>query len=81
MISHPGQLIFLSLARMDQWPQILNGKTVRDVKPNFYGLIPMESKFRKQNQGDDDSGWKTTSHFFKYTQKKNCYQLFKFFRC
>ena len=27
MIFHPGQLIFLSLARMDQWPQILNRQT------------------------------------------------------
>ena len=27
VIFHPGQLIFLSLARMDQWPKTLNGKT------------------------------------------------------
>ena len=27
MIFHLGQLIFLSLARTDQWPKILNGKT------------------------------------------------------
>ena len=37
MIFHPGQLIFLSLARMDQWLKILNGKTVTSV----YLLYPV----------------------------------------
>ena len=30
-----GQLIFLSLAQMDQWPQILNRKTVNNAYKNL----------------------------------------------
>ena len=38
MIFHLGQLIFLSLAQMDQWPQILNRKTAYIISAKL-GLV------------------------------------------
>ena len=52
MTFHPGQLIFLSLARVGQWPQILNGKNIVSIQDslndlNVYKASPEEIVQRK----------------------------------